>query len=414
MPIFKPFGVKAHTFITRHPNNDTKYTLLEGSVRSSKTWAVNAKIILQLCKYMVSGKRVILGVTKQTVYKNILLDIFSVIGKDNYSYNRASGELWLFGTQWFVIGARDEASYKQILGMTIGVVIIDEWTEFPRSFTMQLFLRMSPPGARLYATSNPGTPQHYLFTEVIHDESFANDLTVIHFTLDDNPNIDNTTKAQIIASQKGVYYQRYILGLWVVAEGAIYKDAWSDDLYYDDSSVPITLYGQGGYVNHIIAVDYGTTNPCCFLEAIDDGECAWWDREYYWDSKKEMIQKTDQQYVEDLINFINDSRIKFRRNPRIIVDPSAASFKVACIQAGLWVVDADNDVEVGIRRVATLMTTKRNRFHRELINFHRERGLYAWDPKAAEKGKEEPIKMNDHAMDTVRYGDADLYPEWRI
>jgi hypothetical protein len=97
MAIFKPFGRKAHEFIKRHPSQDKKYTLLEGSVRSSKTWAVDAKLLLQLCNYKVSGKRVICGATKQTVYKNILLDVFQVVGKKNYSYNRASGELFLFG-----------------------------------------------------------------------------------------------------------------------------------------------------------------------------------------------------------------------------------------------------------------------------------------------------------------------------
>src|SRR6185312_4663414 len=181
MPVFQQFGAKAHAFVKRHPSQDKKYTLLEGSVRSGKTFAIDAKLIAHLCSYRVQGKRVICGATKQSVYKNILLDVFSVVGKKNYAYNRATGELWLFGTQWFVIGAKDEASYKQILGMTIGIAICDEWTEFPRSFSMQLFLRMSPPGARLYASTNPGTPQHYLFVEVLHSPDFAPDLEVIHF-----------------------------------------------------------------------------------------------------------------------------------------------------------------------------------------------------------------------------------------
>jgi PBSX family phage terminase large subunit len=414
MPVFKQFGAKAHAFITRHPSLDKKYTLLEGSVRSSKTFAVDAKLIRQLCKYKVEGKRVILGATKGTVYKNILLDVFSVVGKNNYSYNRASGELWLFGTRWFVIGARDEASYKQILGMTIGVAICDEWTEFPRSFTMQLFLRMSPAGSRLYATTNPGTPQHYLYTEVIKSPDFAPYLEVIHFTLDDNPNIEPEQKKAIIASQKGVYYQRYILGLWVVAEGAIYKDSYSDKLLYDDSTRPVSLYGQGGYINHVIAVDYGTTNPCVFLEAIDTGKDVWFDREYYWDSKKEMKQKTDFQYADDLEDFIKASRIKTRRNPKIVVDPSAASFKTELIQRGMWVVDADNDVDNGIRRMSNLMALKKVRVRDNLEKFKFEVGIYSWDPKAAEKGEEQPIKSNDHEMDAARYLLADLYPEWRI
>jgi len=427
--IFKPFGYKAHNFIKRNPAEDKKYTLLEGSVRSSKTFAVDAKLILKLCAYDVQGKRVICGATKQTVYKNMLLDIFQVVGKKNYSYNRASGELWLFGVQWFIIGARDEASYKNILGMTIGIAICDEWTEFPRSFTMQLFLRMSPAGARLYATTNPGTPQHYLFTEVLHNSAFEPDLEVIHFTLEDNPNIEPTTKKQIIASQKGVYYQRYILGLWVVAEGAIYKDSWSEDLVYTHNlnesrfneatgqelrKRPLSLYGAGGYTNHIISVDYGTHNPCVFLEFFDDGDTAWMDREYCWDSVKEMRQKTDGEYADDLEEFMRNSRVLGINNPKIIVDPSAASFKLELIKRGLWVVDADNDVLEGIHRVSEVMACKALRVEEGCVNERRECGLYSWDKKKTEKGDEQPLKVNDHTQDAKRYAIRELFPDWRM
>ena len=413
MPLFKPFGAKAHQFITRPVHRDRKYTLLEGSVRSSKTFAVDVKLISQLCLYPVAGKRLIIGTTKQQVYKNILLDIFAVVGKKNYAYNRANGELYLFGTLWFVIGAKDEASYKQILGMTVGIAICDEWTEFPRSFTMQLFLRMSPPGARLYATTNPGTPQHYLFTEVIHDEKFAEDLEVIHFTLDDNPNIDPKSKKQIVASQKGVYYQRYILGLWVVAEGAIYKDSWHESWLYDETTCPVGLYGQGGFSKHIIAIDYGTTNPCCFLEYIDDGDTVWLDREYYWDSVKEMKQKTDGEYADDLGYFILGSRVSMRRRPIIVIDPKATSFKVELARRGIIAIDADNEVLDGIHKVSMVEATGHRRVHHSCKEWQREHGLYAWDPDAAEKGEEQPIKMNDHSQDADRYGLMYLFPEWR-
>jgi PBSX family phage terminase large subunit len=432
MPLIKPFGKKAHDFIKRTPEQDKKYTLLEGSVRSSKTWAIDCKLIYRLCTYKVHGKRVICGATKQTVYKNMLLDIFAVVGKKNYSYNRASGELWLFGIQWFIIGARDESSYKNILGMTIGIALCDEWTEFPRSFTMQLFLRLSPPGARLYATTNPGTPQHYLFTEVIHNENFAPDLEIIHFTLEDNPNIDETTKKQIIASQKGVYYQRYILGLWVVAEGAIYKDAWSDSLLYTDDLInptsvltpdgkyvpvskrPVSIYGHGGYTNHVIAIDYGTHNPCVFLEYFDDGDVVWEDREYYWDSVKEMKQKTDGEYADDLERFIKDSRIIGQNSPKIVVDPSATSFKLELTKRGLWVVDANNEVLDGIHRVSEVLACQALRVHYQNENARRETGLYSWDKKSGEKGNEQPIKMNDHTQDARRYAIMELFPDWRM
>ena len=279
---------------------------------------------------------------------------------------------------------------------------------------MQLFLRMSPAGARLYATTNPGTPQHYLYTEVIHGKDFANDLEVIHFTLDDNPNIGETEKQQIRNSQKGVYYLRYILGLWVVAEGAIYKDSWSEDLLYDDSTRPIGLYNQGGWVDHIIAVDYGTTNPMVFLELIDDSKTVWMDREYYWDSVKEMRQKSDEEYADDLVEFIKNSRIVGSKAPRVVIDPSAASFKVALEKRGIWCVDANNDVANGIRRTSSVMGMKRLRVHRECVNEKREVTIYSWNQKSAENGVEEPIKKNDHTQDAKRYGVMELFPDWRM
>lgn len=414
MALFKPFGPKAHAFVTRPVHKDKKYTLLEGSVRSSKTFAVDAKLISQLCLYPVAGKRIICGATKQTIYKNLLLDIFTVVGKKNYAYNRANGELYLFGTLWFVIGAKDEASYKQILGMTVGIAICDEWSEFPRSFTMQLFLRMSPPGARLYATTNPGTPQHYLFTEVINNDKFEEDLEIIHFTLDDNPNLDPKSKRQIVASQKGVYYQRYILGLWVVAEGAIYKDSWNEYWLYDEASRPESLYGAGGYSKHVITIDYGTHNPCVFLEYIDDGNIAWLDREYYWDSVKEMRQKTDGEYADDLEEFVKGSRVAMRRSPTIIVDPTATSFKVECAKRGLMIVDGDNDVLTGIHKVSMVEATGHRRVHRDCKEWQREHALYAWDSDAAlDNGDERPIKQNDHTQDADRYGLMYLFEEWR-
>jgi PBSX family phage terminase large subunit len=413
MPVFAQFGQKALTFAKRHPSRDRKYTLLEGSVRSGKTFAIDAKMIFHLCFYKVNGKRIICGTTKQNVYKNILIDLFTVVGKKNYAYNRATGELELFGTQWFVIGAKDEASYKQILGLTVGIAICDEWTEFPASFTKQLFLRMSPPGARLYASTNPGTPQHYLFTDVIHNSAFEPDLEVIHFTLDDNPNIDRATKRQIIASQKGVYYQRYILGLWVVAEGAIYRDSWHDKFLFDLESTPVGLHGSGGFTQHVIGVDYGTHNPCVFLEYYDDGETAWLDREYYWDSVKQMKQKTDGEYADDLEEFIRTSRCRGRNNPIIVCDPTATSFKVELLHRGLVVVDGDNDVLNGIHRVSEVESTGHRRVHRDCSEWQREKGLYSWDVDAAEKGEERPLKRDDHTMDADRYALMYMFPDWR-
>jgi PBSX family phage terminase large subunit len=410
------------------PENDKKYTVLIGSVRSSKTWAVTAKLIVHLCTYAVEGRRVIFGKTKQTVYKNVLLDLFEIVGKENYSYNQSSGELWLFGSQWFVMGAQDEGSMANILGMTIGLAICDEIVKFPRSFVMQLFLRMSPSGSRMYATTNPDNPNHFFKTEVLDNKNFEPDLNVMTFDLDDNPNIDEKEKQRIKASQLGVFYLRFILGQWVAAQGAIYRDCWKDELKYNDATRPVGLYGWGGYVDNLVFIDYGTANPFCALEAIDDGHALWIDRMYWWDSDREMKQKTDAQYADDIAKWISPEGLILsdgtlsRSNlvdsrhglPRFVVDPSAASFKLELQGRGLWVVDADNDVLDGIRKTSTVMARQLIRVHEDCKPLLNEIPAYMWDDKKTKVGEEAPIKINDHACDALRYGVKEVFSDYRL
>ena len=420
--IIKPFGKKSHSFIMRPPEQDKRYTILIGTVRSSKTFTLNAKTIVQLCRYKIppNAKRLMTGASKQTIYRNVLIDLFNVVGKDNYSYNSSTGELWLFGTQWFVMGAKDEASYRQILGMTIGIAIGDEVVEYPKSFLAQLFLRMSPAGARFYASTNTSNPYCYLKDEVIDSPAFKDDLEIINFGLADNPNIDEKSKLAIIASQTGVYYQRYILAQWVVAEGSIYRDSYDetanlfDGVLTKDGVVtvlppePIALRNAGGFVDHWFAVDPGVDHVQSHLEFYDDGDVIWCVREQRWDSRKEMRMKTDGQYADDLVAIGAD---KFQ----VIVPPEAASFKQELIQRGFWVTDADNSVKEGIHTVSTLLQRRKLMISKngcpELV---KRIPNYAWDSNAAKRGIEQPLKIEDDDLDALRYGVHGKIPNWRI
>jgi len=149
------------------------------------------------------------------------------------------------------------------------------------------------------------------------------------------------------------------------------------------------------------------------LEYIDDGTRAWEAREYYWDSAKEMRQKTDGEYADDLEEFIKASRVAGAQ-PAIIVDPSAASFKVELQKRGMWVIDADNDVDAGIRRVCSVMSLDLLRVNKDNANARRETGVYAWDKKKGEKGEDVPLKRDDHTQDARRYGLMYLFPQWRL
>jgi PBSX family phage terminase large subunit len=405
------FGPRAERFAMRPPREDRPINILEGAVRSGKTFSVHAKT-LYCCDYDVGGRKIITGVSKQTVHSNILQDLFEIVGPRNYSYNRMSGQLKLFDSDWLVVGAKDERSERYIRGLTVGVAVCDEISLMPQSFFHMLLSRMSPRGARLYGTTNPDNPYHWLKANYLDNAELRSKgiLWSDHFTMTDNPNLT----PEFVQSQKrlysGFFYKRFIEGLWVMAEGAIYKDSWSEDLLYDLEDQPVGLRAERGHQQRIIAVDYGTTNPMVFLDIYDDGKLFWVTREYYWDSVAEMRQKTDAEYADDLAAFIGPIN-----DAKVIVDPSAASFKAEMVKRGIWHADADNDVNEGIRISSMILNQKLVRFCRQKTpRTIREMQTYAWDTKAAQHGQEKPLKSHDHGPDAFRYFAKTEVSYWRL
>ena len=406
----KPFGPKMARFCYRDPALDARINILEGAVRSSKTWGLHPKTI-RLCQYDVAGDGLFTGVSKTTIYRNVLSDLFSMIGRKNYSYNRSSGQLRLFNTNWWVVGASDEGSEKTIQGLTLGRVIGDELTNLPRTYWQMLLTRMSPEGARLYGTCNPKDPFHYLKTDYLDNAEMRAEGTLWseHFTLDDNPTLTEEYKEFLRSSFSGVFYLRYILGQWVIAEGSIYRDCLGPQSKYNDATRPphiLTSYGA-----RYIPVDYGTANPCVFLDVYDDGKTFWQENEYYWDSRKMAQQKTDAEYGDDFEKFVGPDR----RGVIAIVDPSAASFKTELVRRGFQVKNAVNDVEPGIRRTSSALKVGLYKIHERCVNTLREMPSYAWNEKKLDKGADdEPIKKNDHTCDAVRYCVFTMMPARRI
>jgi hypothetical protein len=303
--------------------------------------------------------------------------------------------------------------------MTVGLTVGDEVVEYPKSFLAQNFLRMSPTGARWYGSTNTGNPYCYLKADVI-DKFDAASLEVINFNLDDNPNIDEEAKQAIIASQTGVYYKRYILAQWVVAEGSIYRDAFSETANLFDGVVvvdgrqvqledePVGLRAAGGHVDHWFSVDAGVDHVQAHLEYYDDGDVVWITREQRWDSRAEMRQKTDGQYADDLAAFGAEGH-------QVIVPPEALSLKNELVQRGFWVTDADNSVKEGIHTVAAMLSRRKLRISkRGCPNLARRVPNYAWDDQAARRGVEQPLKVEDDDCDSMRYGIHGKIPAWRV
>jgi PBSX family phage terminase large subunit len=405
------YGRRAERFAVRPLEKDCTINILEGAVRSGKTWALHSKVVYA-CAYDVGGRKIFTGVSKQSVYNNVLKDLFALIGEGNYNYSPSSGRLKLFGTDWLVIGAKDKRSEIYLRGLTVGIAICDELSLMTEDFFDMLLTRLSPRGARLYGTTNPDSPYHWVKTQYLDNAELRAKgiLWSEHYTMADNPNLTPEFIAAQSQMHTGFFHQRFIEGRWVLAEGAIYKDSWSDDLLYDQKDQPVGLKGRGGYEQRFIAVDYGTTNPMVFLDIYDDGKIYWVTREYYWDSAATARQKTDAEYADDLVQFIGPDR-----NAMVIIDPSAASFKAEMSKRGIWYKEADDEVNEGIRLTSMVLNQRLIRFCRETTQRTvQEMQSYAWDAKAVQHGEEKPLKSHDHGPDALRYFVKSEVPYWRL
>lgn len=393
-------------FILNPIEQDARINILEGSVRSGKTVSMIPKW-LEYIQFGPKGLLIMTGVSKDTIYDNVLDDLFDTVGKESYTYNKQSGELVIFGRRIKVLGAKDEGSEKYLRGKTIAGAYCDELSLMPEKFFKQLLNRMSVKGAKLYGTTNPDAPFHYLYKEYITDPEKVKSgmVKAIHFMLEDNANLDDEYIKFIKTAYSGMWYKRMILGLWVNADGAIY-DMWTDAMTCEDKDLP---YDYKSNSRRFIAIDYGTTNPMVFLDIYDDGTTIWVLNEYYYDSKKEQRQKTDDQYADDLEQFIGEEYPDFT-----IIDPSAASFKLVLNNRGFRVKEADNSVNDGIRVTAMMMSLGRLRIHKRCTNTLAEIAGYIWDEKARDRGEEKPIKAFDHAMDALRYFCKSIIPKWRL
>ena len=312
---------------------------------------------------------------------------------------------------FYMFGGRDESSQDLVQGITAAGAFFDEVALMPESFVNQATGRCSVEGSKLWFNCNPAGPAHWFKTGWI-DKCKEKGLLYLHFTMEDNLSLSEKIKARYRSMYAGVFFQRYILGLWRAAEGLIYTMCTGRN-YYTDAERPIALKS---IAQKYITVDYGTTNPCVFLEVWDDGETIWIDREYRWDSRSEEArrsanpQKTDAQYADDMAEFMGAEP---EDQCMIIVDPSAASFILELRNRGFYVKEADNEVLDGIRKVSTLLAMKCLKINRKCKGLRAEMQSYVWDEKAAQRGEEKPVKQLDHGVDALRYFVNTVLPKWR-
>lgn len=378
-----------------------RINLLEGSVSSGKTWISLVLWAFWAATMPKEGLYLMCAKSITTLKRNCLFLLQELVGENNFYFSLASKEGRLFGRRVLFEGANDARSESKIRGLSLQGAYCDELTQFPEDFFAMLLSRLRLPGAKLIATTNPDNPNHWLKQNYI---SRADELDFfdIPFSIEDNTMLDPEYVENIKREYTGVFYDRFIRGLWVAADGLIY-DMFSPDSNIYDGDIPGLAHRSQRY----IACDYGTTNPCVFLDIYDDGNIIRVDREYRWDSRAEQRQKSDQDYVEDFMAFMGEQWCT------VLADPSAASFIVALQQRGVYAQPADNAVLDGIRRTGVLFQRRRLLINSRCEGLVRELQSYVWDEKAARRGEDCPLKQQDHGPDALRYF-VNYLPDWRF
>ena len=396
--------------ILKFPYSKYDALICDGAVRSGKTSVMCLSFFLWAMGHFNGTAFAFCGKSVGAAERNMLRPLMSVkYIKDNFalSYSGANHTLIVKRGQkenyFYLFGGRDESSYTLIQGVTLAGVLLDEVALMPRSFVEQALARCSVSGAKLWFNCNPENPLHWFRQEWILKAHEKNALH-IHFLMSDNPSLDEATLTRYKNMYTGVFYERYILGRWIANEGVIYDMFDSTDNIYRVGEQPVDMIWRS---TRTISVDYGTTNPTRYLDIYDDEEIIRIEKEYNWDSRKELRQKTDKEYADDLIEFMG------RESCAIIVDPSAASFIAELRSRGLYVISAENDVLEGIRKTATLMYLRKIKINEQCERLIDEIGTYTWDKKAALHGEEKPAKENDHSVDALRYYVNSL-PAWRF
>lgn len=386
------------------------FTLWDGAIRSGKTF-ISLLAFLEWLPSAPPGAIGILGKTKTTIVRNILDAISLISPKAIGKYSVHSESVEIMGRTVWLISANDNLAEEKIRGLTMAGAYVDEVTIIPESMFVQLLGRLSVKGARLFGTTNPDNPAHWLKTNYINR---ADELGwgFWHFTMDDNPSLE---PAYIEAKKKeftGLWYRRFIEGKWVSAEGAVF-DMW------DPETMIVPWQNIPPVVDFLATgIDYGTTNAtsAIALALCEDGR-LYAVNEKRIQAKGSQSRYTDGEQSKIVLNWLKDTELApgCDYKPRwTIIDPAAASFKVQMSKDGAWgIQDAYNEVLYGIRLLANGLAGGWLKIADTCPALIAELPGYSWDPKAEAIGVDKPIKVADHGIDSLRYAVATTERRWR-
>lgn len=363
--------------------------ICDGSIRSGKTVSMAVGFILWSMSNFDGQIFGICGRTIQSLRRNVILHLHDWVPED-LEISERRGENMLVVSDgcghkniYYLFGGKDESSYALVQGITLAGALLDEVVLMPQSFVEQVIARCSVAGSKLWFNCNPGGPEHWFNKNWVLKSKEMNALH-IHFTMQDNYSLAPEIRERYERMYTGVFYQRYVLGLWVLAEGLVYN--FGEENITDERPKGAEYY---------ISIDYGTLNPFSAGLWSVTGDKAVRIKEYYYSGRENSRNMTDAEYCDKVAELAGGYEIK-----RVIVDPSGASFIEALRQRKFKVLGAKNDVLDGIRRTSVYLKDGNIKIHRSCTDSIREFGLYRWDEK---KNDDSVIKENDHAMDDIRY-----------
>lgn len=365
--------------------------ICDGAVRSGKTLCMSLSFVFwafyafgdtsfALCGKTISSLRRNVVTPMIPMLKSLGFNVVEKVSKNMLEIQRGSVK-----NRFYIFGGRDESSAALIQGMTLGGVLFDEVALMPRSFVEQALARCSLEGSKFWFNCNPEHPFHWFYSEWIKKSNEKN-MLYLHFTMDDNPSLSPKIKSRYQKLYTGAFYERFVEGKWVAADG----------LVYPMFSAEKHIKTADSFSEYYLSCDYGTVNPFS-LGLWGKGSDGWYRiNEYYHSSRDKGVQLTDEEYYGHLKELAGDRPIT-----ALIIDPSAASFIETVRRHGEFaVIKADNDVLKGINRVCLALKQNEIFLFPACTDAIREFSIYRWDNDIK---RDAPKKENDHAMDDIRY-----------
>lgn len=402
---FKPFSRKQKQLLywwrEGSPYYDCDVMIADGSIRSGKSIACICSFLQWSQESFSDENFIIAGKTINTLKKNIIMPMLRILmaWKWEFTYNRSENYIRIGYNTYYLYDANNEASQDKLQGLTAAGAFADEVALFPQNFIDQMIGRCSVEGSRIFMNCNPESPSHYVYTEFIM-QAAEKRICHLHFTMDDNLSLSEKIKERYKRMYTGLFYKRFILGLWCVAEGLVYP-MFSKNKHVREPDKKLDGFWY-------ISCDYGTVNPMSIGLWCMTGGRAYRIKEYYHDSRKQHKQLTDEEYYKELEKLAGERYIQ-----SVVVDPSAASF-IECIKkhGRFSVKKAKNDVMDGIRVTSSMLAAEKLIFAPCCEDAIREFGMYSWDDRP---GEEKVVKEFDHAMDDIRYFcNTILRKEWKF